>query len=75
MSNIPVKGKDHWFRDSCSKSIQCSNKSEYEKYMAAYKADQAEKKKIETLQTDVSELKSELGDIKDLLLTLVQNQK
>lgn len=75
MSNIPVKGKDHWFRDSYSKSIQCSNKSEYEKYMAAYKSDQIEKQKIETLQTDVSELKSELGDIKDLLLTLVQNQK
>ena len=74
MSNIPVKERITGLEIRTRNLSSVPIKSEYEKYMAAYKAD-PEKKKIETLQTDVSELKSELGDIKDLLLTLVQNQK
>ena len=69
---IPVKGKEHWFRDEHSKSIQCSNKSAYEKYMTAYKAEQKKEEDFDTLQKEVSELKSEMSEIKSLLLTLVQ---
>ena len=43
--------------------------------MKAYHADQKGKVDFEALQNDVSALKSEMGDIKSLLLTLVQNQK
>jgi hypothetical protein len=74
MPNIPVKDADHWFRDSGSGSLQCSNKTEYEKYMAAYKSSKVKEGEFKTLQNEVSELKSELGDIKSLLLTLVQNK-
>lgn len=72
--HIPVKDQRHWFRNSQTGSIQCSDKSQYEMYMAAHKAEQAEKLKMETLQNEVSELKSELGEIKSLLLTLVQKK-
>ena len=75
MTNIPVKDVRDWFRDSNSGSLQCSGKSEYEKYMSAYKADKKKKEEFESLQNEVSELKSEIGDIKSRLLTLVQNQK
>lgn len=40
MKSIPVKGKENWFRNGDTKSIQCSDRNEYEKYMSAYKAEQ-----------------------------------
>lgn len=72
MSNIPVKNHADWFRDPSSGSLTCANKSEYENYMRGHAAEQKEKEEFQTLQNDVSALKSELGDIKSLLLTLVQ---
>ena len=71
----PIKGQEGWFKDIQSGSIDCADTSEYQKYMKAYRAQQQKEKQVETLQNDVSALKSELGDIKSLLLTLVQNQK
>ena len=75
MPSIPVKDAQDWYRDSSSGSLQCANKSEYDKYMAAHRSAQVKEGEFKTLQNDVSELKSELGDIKSLLLTLVQNKK
>ncbi|ADO99686.1 hypothetical protein Syn33_097 [Prochlorococcus phage Syn33] len=43
--------------------------------MTAYKADKQKEKDFTTLQNEVSELKSDLGDIKSLLLTLVQSKE
>jgi len=42
--------------------------------MASYRSAEKKEQEFQTLQNEVSELKSELGDIKSLLLTLVQNQ-
>ena len=57
-------------------TVQCADKSLYEKYMAAHKAEQVSKKRedFDTLQNEVSELKSDMSEIKSLLLTLVQKQ-
>lgn len=74
MARLPVKDKDHWFRDTDSGSVQCCDSSTYHKYMSAYKAEQKKQEKFDTLQNEVSELKSELSDIKSLLLTLVQSK-
>ena len=43
--------------------------------MATYNKRQKELSEKEALQREVSQLKSEMGDIKALLLTLVQNQR
>ena len=43
--------------------------------MRSYREAQKKKEEFKTLQKDVSQLKSEMGDIKSLLLTLVQNQE
>ena len=72
---IPVDGKEGWYRDPSTNAIVNANKSEYDKYMATYNARQKAKSDQEALQKEVSDLKSEMGDIKSLLLTLVQNQK
>lgn len=70
MSQIPVKDAEHWFRDSNSGSIQCSDSSTYDKYMRAYHAGQQKKMEFNTLQKEVSELKSDMDEIKSLLKTL-----
>lgn len=72
---VPIKDKEGWYKDSRTGSIECANQSTYQKYMAAYKAEQEEKKKMETLQNEVSGLKSDMSEIKSLLLTLVQDKK
>jgi len=71
---IPVDGKEGWFRDPSSNAIVNANQSDYDKYMASYNKRQKEKTDKEALQKEVSELKSEMSDIKALLLTLVQKQ-
>lgn len=72
---IPVEGKDGWYRDPSSNAIINANRSEYDKYMATYNKRQKELTEKEALQKEVSQLKSEMSDIKALLLTLVQNQR
>ena len=71
---IPIKDKANWFRYSNAGSVQCADQSIYQKYMAAHKAEQVKKREFTTLQNEVSELKSDMSEIKSLLLTLVQNQ-
>ena len=71
---IPVEGKEGWFRDPSSNAIVNGNQSDYDKYMASYNKRQKERTDKEALQKEVSELKSEMSDIKALLLTLVQKQ-
>ena len=71
---VPVKDKSNWFRDSNGGSIQCAYQTVYQKYMRAHKAEELKKQEFNTLQNEVSELKSDMSEIKSLLLTLVQNQ-
>lgn len=71
---IPVEGKEGLYRDPSSNAIIKGNLDEYDKYMATYNKRQKEKIEKETLQKEVSDLKSDMSDIKSLLLTLVQNQ-
>ena len=75
MTKQPVKDNDGWFRDSQNGSFDNADTAKYKKYMAAYKAKEKEQEERAALQKDVSQLKSEMGDIKSLLLTLVQNQE
>ena len=69
---IPVEGREGWFRDPDSNAIVNCNASEYDNYMAAYERREKEEKKMSTLQDEVSELKSDIGEIKNLLKSLLQ---
>lgn len=71
---IPVDGRDGWYRDPSSNAIINANQSDYDKYMASYNRRSQDKEEKQTLQKEVSLLKSEMSDIKSLLLTLVKNQ-
>ena len=74
MTKQQVENHDGWYRDSQSGSLHCGSKSEYQKYMKAFNARKQKEQEQQALQNDVSQLKSEMSDIKSLLLTLVQNQ-
>ncbi|AIX14267.1 hypothetical protein Syn7803C99_82 [Synechococcus phage ACG-2014a] len=71
---IPVEGKEGWYRDPSSNAIISASQSDYDKYMASYNRRQKDLTEKKALQKEVSELKSDMNDIKSLLLTLVQNQ-
>ena len=68
----PVKDHQNWFKDSKSGSSNCADESTYQKYMKAYQAEKKAKEDFTTLQNEVNGLKSDMSDIKSLLLTLVQ---
>lgn len=71
---IPVTDNPNLGRDPASGAIINTNQSEYEKYMKSLKAEQKREQTIESLQNDVSALKSELGDIKSILLQIANNK-
>jgi hypothetical protein len=72
---IPVENADGWFRDAKTNAIVYGNQLEYDKYIEAYNARQRNKKKFQDLQSDVSVLKSEMSDIKALLVKLIEDKK
>ena len=71
MSYIKVKDHEHLVRDTQSNCIINRNKAEYDEYLARRKLKQSEKNKVENLEKDLSIMKSELDEIKNLLRSLV----
>jgi len=71
MGYIKVKDNENFVRDSKSNCIINRNKSEYDEYLARRKSKQSEKNKVENLEKDLSIMKSELDEIKNLLRSLV----
>jgi|TARA_B100000902_G_C27287929_1_gene905441 septal ring factor EnvC (AmiA/AmiB activator) len=70
---IPVEGDDNrgLFRDKDSNAVLLRDKDIYDKYMQSYSERQRKKNEFATLQTEVNELKSDVSDIKSLLIQLI----
>jgi|TARA_A100001391_G_C5044548_1_gene271783 hypothetical protein len=71
---VAVEDCEGWYKDDITGAVQCADTKKYNDYMRNYRARKQKDRDFDTLQNEVSELKSELGDIKSLLLTLVKNQ-
>ena len=71
---VAVVDCEGWYKDDITGAVQCADTKKYNDYMRNYRARKQKDRDFDTLQNEVSELKSELGDIKSLLLTLVKNQ-
>ena len=69
---IPVDNRDGWYRDPASNAVVNCNKSQYDQYMASYNKREKKEKQFTSLQTDVDALKSDISDIKNMLLKLVE---
>ena len=71
MSYIKVKNNNHLYRDTESNCIINTNKSEYEQYLARKQQKQSEVNKVDNLARDISTLRNEITEIKDMLRSLV----
>ena len=71
MDYVKVKDNEHLIRNTNSNCIVNTNKSEYEEYLTRRKLKKIEKNKVDNLERDISTLKNEITEIKDLLRSLV----
>ena len=71
MSYIKVKNSNHLVRDTESNCIINTNKSEYQQYLARKQQKQSEVNKVDNLERDISTLRNEITEIKDMLRSLV----
>jgi hypothetical protein len=70
MKKVMVDGHPGLYRDSDSGAIVNSNTYEYESYMKSYQMRQNKSQKIDKIENELQDLKSELTEIKTLLLKL-----
>ena len=71
MEFIKVKDNEHLIKNTKSNFIVNTNKSEYDEYIARRKLKQSEKQNVENIERDISTLRNEITEIKDMLRSLV----
>jgi hypothetical protein len=71
MDYIKVKGHDHLIRDPKTNSIININVSEYDEYISMRDSKLKESQKIQNLESDVTNMKEDLDEIKFLLRRLI----
>ena len=71
MDYVKVKDHDHLIRNTQSNCIVNTNKAEYEEYLTRRKLKKSEKNKVDNLERDISTLRDEITEIKELLRSLV----
>ena len=71
-NHIPVEGKSGFYRDSESTAIINKDKKAYSAYMQRKKSVENKNIELDKMKEDLDNVKGELGEIKDLLSTLVQ---
>ena len=69
MNKNHVKVKDHsnLVRDPYTNCIINTSQSDYDQYLARRKQKRSEHERVDTMEQDLSDLKSEIGEIKSLL--------
>lgn len=67
MDLIPVEGNPGLYRDSLSNAIVNTNKNDYESYVRSREKINSGKHQVESLQKQVSDLKDDIDEIKQLL--------
>jgi len=75
MNYIKVKGHDGLFRDPNTNSIVNTNMAEYQEYVSRKKLKDEECKKLETLESDVTNIKNDLDEIKSMLRSFINEPK
>ena len=73
MDYVKVKDHDHLMRNTQSNCIVNTNKAEYEEYLTRRKLKKNEKNKVDNLERDISTLRDEITEIKDMLRSLVND--
>ena len=71
-NHIPVEGSSGLYRDSESTAIINRDKKAYLAYMQRKREAENKNLELDQMKQDIDNVKGELGEIKDLLSTLVQ---
>ena len=71
MDYIKVKGHDHLIRDPKTNSIINTNMSEYNEYISRRDSKLKETEKVNNLESDITNMKGDLDEIKFLLRRLI----
>ena len=71
MDFVKVKDHEHLIRNTKSNCILNTNKAEYDEYITRRKLKKSEKNKVENIERDISTLRNEITEIKDMLRSLV----
>lgn len=74
MEYLKVQGEDGLVRDISSQAILNTNNKEYESYIARRNAALAQKLELERQGKELTEVKSELSEIKQMLSILINKQ-
>ena len=64
---VPVDGEKNLSRDLKTNAIVNTNKSDYEAYIRQRDLKISDKERVNKIESDLSELKSDINEIKDLL--------
>jgi len=67
---VPVDGEKNLSRDSKTNAIVNTNKSDYEAYIRQRDLKISDKERVNKIESDLSELKNDINEIKDLLRKL-----
>lgn len=70
MKEIKVEGHPDLIRDTKSQAIVNTNRLDYEQYMKTSRHKLMEKNRVDNIEKDLSNLKNEISEIKDLLVYL-----
>jgi hypothetical protein len=72
---MKVKGYSHLLRDSKTNSIINNNMAEYQEYVIRRDTKIEESQKVQNLEEDIANMKSDIGEIKNLLRSLINEPK
>lgn len=75
MSHLKVEGYNHLYRDPNTNSIVNTNVTEYQEYISRRNTKIEENQKVENLEEDLINIKSDINEIKNLLRSLLNESK
>ena len=70
MNYLPVEGMDGYYRDTHSGAIVNKNNQEFESYINRREKMKEERKKFDSLQSEVVNIKSDVDEIKSMLTAI-----
>lgn len=75
MKYFKVEGHNHLLRDSRTNSIINTNMTEYQEYISRRESKSEENQKVQNLEEDLANMKSDIDEIKNLLRSLLNGSK
>ena len=70
MKKIKIKDEFNLFRDSSTNAIVNTDMQSYNNYLSSKKIKEEESKKIQNIENEITSIKGDLSEIKDLLRNL-----